>query len=87
MFTTKNDDSTITPEPEEIRFDDLTSLTDWSPTDHGVEVTVRNLALWLLAMMESDSDAAQMSVRVGSCPLTSIQREAVTGKAYAIVLR
>jgi hypothetical protein len=79
-------------EPEEIRFDDLTSLTDWTPTEHGVEVTVRNLALWLLSLMESDSDVAQMRVRLGPgrAPLTSLQREAVAGEgddAYALVLR
>jgi hypothetical protein len=79
-------------EPEDIRFDDLTSLTDWTPTDHGQEVTVKNLALWLLSMIEVDEDVGQMRVVLGASRtgLSSIRVEDVGGTSddsCVVVLR
>lgn len=80
------------PDPQEIVVDDLTHLTDYQPTDHGVEVTARNLALWILSLIEADPDVGSMRIALGPArtPLAGIRVEQVTGEgddAYALVLR
>jgi hypothetical protein len=80
------------PDPQEIVVDDLTHLTDYQPTEHGVDVTARNLALWILSLIEADSDVGRMRVVIGPgrAALASIRVEQVAGEgddAYAVVLR